>query len=70
MFQGGSIITTLIFSKILINMVIKKRHIWGCALAFVGLLIVGGSGFLGSQGSSGSSVSIKLFREMNFLDIF
>jgi drug/metabolite transporter (DMT)-like permease len=70
MFQGGSIITTLIFSKILINMVIQKRHIWGCALAFVGLLIVGGSGFIGSQGSSGSSVNIKLLREMNSLDIF
>jgi len=70
MFQGASIITTIIFSKILINITIQKRHVWGCGLAFIGLLIVGGSGFIEPQTDTGEIVQIKLLRGLNFLDIF
>lgn len=49
MFKGAAIITTAIFSKILVKMVIERRHIIGCALAIVGLVIVGGSGYFGSD---------------------
>jgi hypothetical protein len=53
MFQGGSLITTLIFSKILLNIMIQKRHIWGCGFALIGLLIVGGSGFIEPNSGTG-----------------
>lgn len=46
MFKGASIVTTAIFSKILFNMVIQKRHLFGCGCAIAGLIIVGGSGFI------------------------
>ena len=46
MFKGASIVTTAIFSKILLGMVIEKRHWIGCGLAVVGLMVVGSSGFL------------------------
>lgn len=48
MFKGTSIVTTAIFSKILIKMVIEKRHIAGCGLAILGLSVVGSSGLLES----------------------
>jgi drug/metabolite transporter (DMT)-like permease len=56
MIQGGNIITTLIFSKILLNIIIQKRHIWGCGFAFIGLLIVAGSGFIENQSGTGQVV--------------
>jgi drug/metabolite transporter (DMT)-like permease len=51
MFKGASIVTTAIFSKILVKMIIEKRHIAGCGLAILGLVIVGSSGFLSSNSS-------------------
>jgi drug/metabolite transporter (DMT)-like permease len=51
MFKGASIVTTAIFSRILVKMVIQKRHLAGCGLAILGLVIVGSSGFLGNSSS-------------------
>jgi drug/metabolite transporter (DMT)-like permease len=51
MFKGASIVTTAIFSRILIKMIIEKRHIAGCGLAILGLTIVGSSGFITSNDS-------------------
>jgi drug/metabolite transporter (DMT)-like permease len=51
MFKGASIVTTAIFSRILVKMVIQKRHLAGCGLAILGLVIVGSSGFLGNNSS-------------------
>jgi drug/metabolite transporter (DMT)-like permease len=51
MFKGASIVTTAIFSRILVKMVIQKRHLAGCGLAILGLTIVGASGFLGNSSS-------------------
>jgi drug/metabolite transporter (DMT)-like permease len=51
MFKGASIVTTAIFSKILFGMIIQKRHYVGCGAAILGLLIVGGSGFLATLDS-------------------
>jgi drug/metabolite transporter (DMT)-like permease len=52
MLQGGAIITTLIFSKILLSMVIEKRHLVGCALALIGLTAIGLSSLMNSGSSS------------------
>ena len=49
MFKGASIVTTAIFSKILIKMVLEKRHFVGCGMAILGIVIVGTSGFLESD---------------------
>lgn len=46
MFKGTSLVTTAIFSKILVHMVIQKRHLAGCGLAVLGITIVGSSGFV------------------------
>jgi len=43
---GASIVTTLFFSKILLKITIEKRHLVGCGLGVIGLLIVGASGFI------------------------
>ncbi len=43
---GASIVTTLLFSKILLKITIERRHIIGCGLGVIGLLIVGCSGLL------------------------
>lgn len=40
-FKGSSVFTTLFFSKFLVNLKIKKIHIFSCTTAFVGLAIVG-----------------------------
>lgn len=58
MFQGASIITTAIFAKLLFNMSIQKRHLTGCGLAFLGLLIVGGSGFIEKKSTDGEIVPL------------
>lgn len=41
MLKGASIVTTLVFARWLINFDIKSRHIVGCGLAIIGLVIVG-----------------------------
>lgn len=69
MFQGASIVTTAVFSKLLFGMIIEKRHITGCGLAFIGLIIVGSSGFIESKADDGSIVIIHLCRELNYWDI-
>jgi drug/metabolite transporter (DMT)-like permease len=51
MFKGASIVTTAIFSRILVKMVIQKRHLAGCGLAILGLTIVGASGLIGNNSS-------------------
>ena len=61
MFKGASIVTTAIFSKILVKMVIEKRHIAGCGAAIIGLVIVGSSGFFDSGSDSGDSTFVNLF---------
>jgi hypothetical protein len=60
MFKGASIVTTAIFSKILIKMVLEKRHFVGCGLAILGILIVGSSSFIESN-SSGDTTFVILF---------
>ena len=52
MFKGASIVTTAIFSKILVKMVIEKRHIAGCSFAIAGLVVVGSAGFFNQGGDS------------------
>lgn len=62
MFKGASIVTTAIFSRILVKMVIEKRHIAGCGLAILGLMVVGSSGFLSTDDKGESKfVNIHLF---------
>ena len=41
MLKGANIVTTLVFARWLINFDIKSRHIVGCGLAVIGLVIVG-----------------------------
>ena len=65
MFKGASIITTAIFSKILVKMIILKRHIIGCGLSVLGLVIVGSSGYFDHSGGDSTFVFIKLYRIIN-----
>ena len=58
MFKGASIVTTAIFSKILIRMVLEKRHFVGCGLAILGILIVGSSSFIESNSSGDTTFVI------------
>lgn len=60
MFKGASIVTTAIFSKMLIGMVVERRHWVGCGAAILGLVIVGISGFLGSSSSDSTDFVILL----------
>lgn len=57
MFKGASIVTTALFSKILFDMVIQRRHLVGCGAAIVGLIIVGASGFVNKSSDSTEMVS-------------
>lgn len=41
MLKGASIITTLIFSYWLFEFKVQSRHLLGCGLAVLGLIIVG-----------------------------
>ena len=41
MLKGSSIITTLIFSKSLIGLPVQSRHLVGCGLSLMGLMLVG-----------------------------
>ena len=45
-FKGSTIFATLVFSKILLKIIIYRRHIISCSLAFIGLVIVGLSDFI------------------------
>ena len=63
MFKGCSIVTTAIFSKILFNMVIQKRHFVGCGAAVLGLVIVGSSSFLEPSSASRDVVVVERCRE-------
>ena len=58
--QGGNLITTVIFSKILLKTKIFRRHWLGCSLSIAGLVIVGVSGFISPNGSSSDSVSLQI----------
>lgn len=60
MFKGASIVTTAIFSRILVKMVIEKRHIAGCGLAILGLMVVGASGFLTTDDKGESTFQQEL----------
>lgn len=51
MLRGAVIITTALFSKILFDMKIERRHYIGCASSIVGLIVVGGAGFINSEGT-------------------
>ena len=64
MLKGGGIITTFIFSYLLIGGVTKKNQISGCVLAMVGVVLVGLTAVLfNSESSIFSSVSSTLYRE-------
>lgn len=56
--QGGAIVTTLIFSRILLKMLIERRHLLGCSLAIFGLVIIGVNSLVNS--SSGSDAEFVL----------
>ena len=56
--QGGAIITTAIFSKLLLSMIIQRRHIAGCSLAVIGLTIIGLSSLINSSSSSSADLSL------------
>lgn len=60
MIKGGGLITTAIFSYVLLKNKIQRNHISGCVLALVGILIVGSSNliFNGSGASSSETVLI------------
>jgi drug/metabolite transporter (DMT)-like permease len=58
--QGGSIITTAIFSKILLNMALKRNHFIGCSLAVIGITIVGISDFVIGTHSSDKEVGLQI----------
>jgi drug/metabolite transporter (DMT)-like permease len=58
--QGGSIITTAIFSKILINMVLKSYHLIGCLLTVIGVTIVGMSDIVFGTHSNDKAVELQI----------
>ena len=60
MFKGTTIVTTAVFSKILVRMVIEKRHIAGCSLAIMGLVVVGASGLL-EKSSDGETKFVNCY---------
>lgn len=46
MFKGSAIVTTMLFSKILLKKKLYKRHYMGCGLTMVGMVIVASSSVL------------------------
>ena len=58
-FQGGSIITTLLFSKILLKIKIERWHIIGILLAMIGLAVVGVLKFLTSGVNSDNNPELE-----------
>lgn len=58
MLKGGGIITTFIFSYMLMKPIVKRSQISGCLLALVGIIIVGIAALIfNNNGSSFSTVS-------------
>lgn len=45
MLRGGVILVTALFSKCFLKRIIYKHMILGCALVFIGIGLVGSSGF-------------------------
>lgn len=46
MLRGGVILVTAIFSKCFLKRTIYKHMVLGCALVFLGIALVGSSGFI------------------------
>ena len=62
MMRGGTIITTLILSIILLGMPVQKKQVAGSSLALIGILIVGISSVaFSSSSSSGSDAVFFIF---------
>jgi drug/metabolite transporter (DMT)-like permease len=61
MLKGGGLITTAIFSYMLMKKKIKRNHICGCVLALVGILIVGASNLIFNSSSSSSTDTVFSF---------
>jgi drug/metabolite transporter (DMT)-like permease len=56
MLKGGSLITTALFSYLLMRTKLKRNHISGCILAFIGVFIVGASSLIFKSASSAYSI--------------
>lgn len=56
MLRGGSIISTFIFTLLLVNKKIKKPQIIGTILALIGIVFVGGANTFSSSGSENKGV--------------
>lgn len=52
MLKGGGLITTAIFSYLLLKKKIKRNHVAGCIFALIGVTIVGGANLYFSNTSS------------------
>ena len=61
MIRGGTIITTFIFSIIILKSKVKKNQSLGAVLAFLGVLIVGASNLFFSDKESGSTDVVIIF---------
>jgi drug/metabolite transporter (DMT)-like permease len=59
MFRGGSIVATFVLSICFLKMKVKLNHIIGCALALVGILIVGATGLLFSDEGAGNGTPVR-----------
>lgn len=68
MLKGASIITTLIFSKHLLDMVIQIRHIVGCGLSVLGLCLVGLAEVYIPSADQEQQVLIHLYRAATLSD--
>lgn len=60
MFKGASIVTTAIFSKLLFGMIVEKRHLAGCGLAILGLVIVGSAGLFNKKSDDDDKSFVKI----------
>jgi drug/metabolite transporter (DMT)-like permease len=65
MLKGSSIVSTAIFSRILIKMKLQRWHLVGCGLAIVGVMIVGASSIVGNQENSEKKDSNDVSLEIN-----
>lgn len=57
---GGSIVTTLLFSKLLLKIKIERRQVVGCGMGVLGLLLVGFSGLIESSQSQSGDFSLQM----------
>lgn len=69
MLRGGTIVTTLMFSILFLKFKARRHHLVGSAMAIVGVLVVGMSNILFSDGASsdGTVVHVGLCRGNNLL---